>query len=132
MDNQINDIVTGTISGIKPYGIFIKFNDTFGFCHISNISKSYITNINSLFSIGQEVKAKIINIDNDKINLSMKEIESETTQIKSDIHQNHLKNNSNINTHDKKQSFNDMLNEFLKQSEDKLRSIDRRNNKHQR
>ena len=40
MSNQINDIVIGTISGIKPYGIFVKLNDTFGFCHISNVSKN--------------------------------------------------------------------------------------------
>lgn len=134
MSNQINDIVTGTISGIKPYGIFVKLNDTFGFCHISNVSKNFIKNLNDLFKIGQSVKVKIIEIDeNNKINLSMKEINQEPIIESPKTIQNHSKNESNINSfNNKKQSFDDMLNSFLKQSDDKLSSIDRRNKKHQK
>lgn len=129
MSNQINDIVIGTISGIKPYGIFVKLNDTFGFCHISNVSKNFIKNLNDLFKIGQSVKVKIIEIDeNNKINLSMKEINQEPIIESPKTIQNHSKNESNINSfNNKKQSFDDMLNSFLKQSDDKLSSIDRRN-----
>ena len=134
MSNQINDIVTGTISGIKPYGIFVKLNDTFGFCHISNVSKNFIKNLNDLFKIGKSVKVKIIEIDeNNKINLSMKEINQEPIIESPKTIQNHSKNESNINSfNNKKQSFDDMLNSFLKQSDDKLSSIDRRNKKHQK
>ena len=134
MSNQINDIITGTISGIKPYGIFVKLDDTFGFCHISNVSKNFIKNLNDLFKIGQSVKVKIIEIDeNNKINLSMKEINQEPTPVSPKTVQNHSKNDSNINSFsNKKQSFDDMLNSFLKQADDKLSSIDRRNKKHQK
>ena len=133
MSNQVNDIITGTISGIKPYGVFVKLNDTFGFCHISNVSKKFIKNLNDLFKVGQQVKVQIIKIDeNNKINLSMKEINQESISESSKTVQNHLKNKSNINSFDKKQSFDEMLNAFLKQSDDKLLSIDRRNKKHQK
>ena len=38
MNIQLGDIITGEISGIKPYGLFIKTNNQVTFCHISNIS----------------------------------------------------------------------------------------------
>ena len=62
----------------------------------------------------------------------MKEINQESISESSKTVQNHLKNKSNINSFDKKQSFDEMLNAFLKQSDDKLLSIDRRNKKHQK
>lgn len=134
MSNHIDDIITGTISGIKPYGLFVKLNNSFGFCHISNVSKKFIKDLNDLFKIGQLVKVKIIEIDeNNKINLSMKEINQESIIESPKTIQNHSKNESNINSfNNKKQSFDDMLNSFLKQSDDKLSSIDRRNKKHQK
>lgn len=123
MEYKVGDIMSGVISGIKPYGLFIKTNTNSMFCHISNISHSYV-DINK-FNIGDEVTAKIIEIDEDKnrINVSMKVLE------KLD---NKPKNKPKIETkvyHQEKsepKSFEDMLQDFLKNSDDKIDSINRR------
>ena len=129
---NVNDIITGTISGIKQYGMFIKFDDTFGFCHISNISKNFVSDISSIYKFGQTIKAKIIEIDeNNRINLSIKELETEVIQKPSKITSNEIKNKNNINNNKhKKQSFDDLVNDFLKVSNEKLTSINNRNKKH--
>lgn len=77
---KINDIVKGKVVNIKPYGIFVELQDgSVALCHISEISKKYIKNINKLFTIGQTVFAKIIEIDTKKdfINLTIKGITKE-------------------------------------------------------
>lgn len=129
---KIGEVIEGQISGIKPYGIFIKFNNVFGFCHISNLSKSFISDISATFKINQTVKAKIIQIDeNNRINLSIKDAESDIMQETSESIQNKSNINYKVNNHQpKKQSFEDMLNQFLKTSDDKLKSINNRAKKH--
>lgn len=143
MGHKIGDIITGTISGVKSYGIFIKFKDTFGFCHISNCSHKFIKNLNDLFPIGNEVVAKIIEIDTEynRINLSIKDCENIEIKCKPTIQkpkfekklefkksnqiENQLENNS-------KPSFDDMLKTYLKNSEERLNCIGKRNQKHQK
>ena len=134
MDNQIDDIITGIVSDIKSYGIFIKLNNTYGFCHISNVSKKFIKNLNDLFEIEQEVKVKIIGIDKDsnKINLSIKDAIIDDTLTSSKTYQYHSKSKININTNKNNQSFDKMLNDYLNQSNDKINNINKRIKKHQK
>jgi general stress protein 13 len=131
MNYKIGDIIQGTISGIKPYGVFIKFENNFAFCHISNCSHKFIKNLNDLFLINQEIKAKIIEINSEinKINVSIKDCEDNVP----------IKNISNIDTKSpvqftvkepSKPSFEDMMKSYLKISDEKLESIGKRNQKH--
>ena len=124
---ELNQIVTGKITGIKPYGLFIKTETDPVFCHISNISHSFV-NINS-FKLGEEVTAQIIEIDEEKnrINVSMKVLENldnkpkEVPKPKPTIeHKTHYQEKS------EPKSFEDMLQDFLKNSDDKIDSINRR------
>lgn len=146
MKHNVGDIVNGTISGIKTYGVFIKFEDTFGFCHISNCSYKFIKNLNELFSIGDEIKVKIINIDNEhnKINVSIKDCEIKEPQMskkqfvrKSNFEKSKLEckktNQQDINKRvEVKPTFDDMLKNYLKNSEERLDCIDKRNQKHRK
>jgi len=127
MNYQLGDIIEGQITGIKPYGLFIKFEDKYGFCHISNASKRFIKNLNDEFSLNQTVKAKIVQID-DKFNVSIKEVESDNISDKHRTIQNKSKRGSNINNN--KESFEDMLKHFLKNSDEKIDSINKRTKKH--
>lgn len=133
MEHNIGDIIKGTVSGIKQYGIFIKFEDTFGFCHISNCSHKFIKSLNDLFSMNQEVNAKIIEIDKEsnRINLSIKECENSVSpkaekskEIKQPIQLESKESN--------KLSFEDMLKSYLKTSDERLDSIGKRNQKHRK
>lgn len=119
---QIGDIVTGKITGIKPYGIFIKYENTTGFCHISNVSNKFIKNLNDLFTINQEITTKIIKIEDDnKINVSIKDYENNVNQIKQKNH---------VVKKESKPSFEDMLKNYIKSSDEKLGFISKRDKKH--
>ena len=75
MTYHIGDIVTGSITGIQPYGVFILLeHNQRGLIHISEVSHGYVNNLKYKFHIGQLVTAKIIDIDeyDHKISLSIR------------------------------------------------------------
>ncbi len=72
------DIIECMVSGIEEYGFFIKTKDGYsGLVHISEMSENYIRNIYDYVSLGERIRAKIIEIDkkNKKLKLSIKDIE---------------------------------------------------------
>lgn len=70
---QVGDVVNGTVSGVVEFGIFVKLEDKVeGLVHISEISWSLIENPKTIFKIGEKLKAKIIEIKDGKISLSIK------------------------------------------------------------
>ena len=70
---QIGDVVNGTVSGVVEFGIFVKLEDKVeGLVHISEISWSLIENPKTIFKIGEKIKAKVIEIKDGKISLSIK------------------------------------------------------------
>lgn len=74
-DFSIGQIITGTISGIQPYGIFVDIAEgQQGLIHISEIDNTYITDINEKFAVGDKVTVKIIDIDEytNKMSLSLR------------------------------------------------------------
>jgi general stress protein 13 len=76
----VGDIVEGKITGIKPFGAFVAIDDdNQGLVHISEVSHGYVKDINEYLSVGQEVKVKILTIDEDagKISLSIRKTEPE-------------------------------------------------------
>jgi small subunit ribosomal protein S1 len=82
---QIGDVVDGTISGVVEFGIFIKLEDKVeGLVHISEISWSLIENPKSIFKIGEKIKAKVIEIKDGKISLSIKALTSNPWATASD------------------------------------------------
>lgn len=74
---QPGDIIDGRVSSIAPFGVFVEFNGLEGLIHISRLSKSHIDDPNKHFKRGQDIQAKIleINKDKNKIALSRKELE---------------------------------------------------------
>ena len=57
------DVVEGRITGVQPYGIFIKLNDECnGLVHASELDKLESGNPNRFFKVGQPVKVKILRI----------------------------------------------------------------------
>nr|YP_009392985.1 ribosomal protein S1 [Caloglossa intermedia]ARW61547.1 ribosomal protein S1 [Caloglossa intermedia] len=60
---KIGEIVYGTISKIKDYGLFIKVYNITALLHISEIGFIYIKDISKIFNIGQLIKIKIIHVD---------------------------------------------------------------------
>ena|SRR5690554_4180877 len=61
-----NETINVVITGITKYGLFVKYNNYDGLVHISEISDRYVKNISELFSIGEEIDVKILEINEAK------------------------------------------------------------------
>jgi small subunit ribosomal protein S1 len=72
---KIGDVVEGTITGIVDFGAFVKFNNLEGLVHISELAYQLIEDPHDIVKIGEKVQAKIIEIDKDKISLSIKALQ---------------------------------------------------------
>ena len=69
---NINQIITGKVNAIKPYGIFVIIDDIYtGLIHISEINGKYINDINNYFNIGDEIKVRVIDVDEEKKQLKL-------------------------------------------------------------
>uniref|UniRef100_A0A0R0LAV7 Elongation factor Ts, mitochondrial n=1 Tax=Glycine max TaxID=3847 RepID=A0A0R0LAV7_SOYBN len=67
---------TGKVKSVQPFGAFVDIGAfTDGLVHISMLSDSYVKDVTSVVSVGQEVKVKLIevNTETQRISLSMRE-----------------------------------------------------------
>ena len=70
---HVGDVVKGTVARIKDFGAFISLEPGIdGLVHVSEISHNYIKSAADALKVGDEVEAKIINFEKDKITLSIK------------------------------------------------------------
>jgi len=78
-DLEVGKVVTGTVTDIKPYGVFLDLGGVKGLIHITEISHENIDTPQSVFNVNDQVKAMIIDLDAQKgrISLSTKQIERE-------------------------------------------------------
>lgn len=73
---KVGDITTATIVSITPFGAFARIIDGVdGLIHVSQISNERVEDVKSVLSVGQEVKVKITEVNEDKhrISISMKQ-----------------------------------------------------------
>ncbi len=70
------DIVNAKITNILGYGAFVVVGDYDGLVHISEFSDNYVKNINDFVKIGQELRLKVLEVDeeNHRVKLSYKQI----------------------------------------------------------
>jgi len=76
---KVGDVVTGEITGITDFGVFIKFGDKGleGLIHISELDWQLIEDPADIVKVGEKVKAKIISIVDDKVSLSLKALKKD-------------------------------------------------------
>lgn len=74
MEFGVGSIVEGKVTGITKFGAFVSLPEgKSGLVHISEIAYSYVNDVKDHLKEGQEVKVKVIGIDeNGRINLSIK------------------------------------------------------------
>ena len=76
MQLTVGQIVEGKITGITKFGAFVDMgNNRTGMVHISEVAHKRVGNIAEELTVGQEVSAKILEIDQERkrISLSIKE-----------------------------------------------------------
>lgn len=150
MSMEVGQIVEGKVTGITNFGAFINLGDNqSGLVHISEVSNGFVKDINDILSVGDDVKVKVLKVSSDgKINLSIRQASEEDTS-------NHAKNDSSDRQGrpsqakrpdyakrsqpmfqkpetkqfnggpNKSDDFDQMMSQFLKDSEDRLTSLKR-------
>ena len=83
---NIGDIIKVKVKKFMPFGVFVEIKKGIdGLVHISQISEQKINKPEEKLQIGEEVNAKVINIDseNRKIELSIRELEGTSSEYSS-------------------------------------------------
>lgn len=118
MPLEVGTIVEGVVTGITHFGAFVQLeNGETGLVHISEVANVYVKDINEHLQKKDKIKVKILSVDGKgKIALSIKQTSS-----------NGRSHNSRI----PRQSFEDKMNKFLKESDERLLDL-RRNTESKR
>ncbi len=112
MSIEVGETVEGKVTGITNFGAFVELptGDT-GLVHISEVANTYVKDISNYLKEDETVKVKVINIDDDgKIGLSIKQLEDPSDRI----------------DHAPKRSFEDKMDDFLKQSSERQQDLKNR------
>ena len=74
---EVGKIVTGKITSVASFGVFIDLGGIEGLIHISRLSQTHIEDPTKLFKKGDSLEAKVIEInkESNRIGLSRKELE---------------------------------------------------------
>jgi small subunit ribosomal protein S1 len=73
----VGQLVSGKVSGLRPFGAFVDFDGNTGLLHIGQISNRRVNNVEELFKVGDPVMAMIANLEEGRgrIALSTKHFE---------------------------------------------------------
>ncbi len=69
--------LTGVVTGIVDFGLFVRVNDVEGLVHISEVSWDRVTNLRELFKPGQNVDVMVTDVEGGRVSLSMKRLASD-------------------------------------------------------
>ena len=73
-----DEIIEGLVTGIENYGIFVGLDEYYsGLIHISEISDGYVRDINNFVNIGETIKVRVLDSDDDTfhVKLSIKNLD---------------------------------------------------------
>ena len=136
MELTVGQIVEGKITGITNFGVFVDIGEgKSGLVHISEVARSYVSDIKEFVKVGDQVKAKILTVGEDgKISLSMKRAqEPDKSQQRVKREKRPIaaqKPDSSFVWTPKKNeptSFEEMMNRFKQTSDEKFSDLKRKN-----
>ena len=139
MELTVGQIVKGKITGITNFGVFVDLGEgKSGLVHISEVARSYVSDLKEFVKVGEEVKAKVLTIGEDgKISLSMKRAqEPEKGEQRAPRERRERRSvaspkpdNSFVWTPKRNESasFEEMMNRFKKTSDEKFSDLKRKN-----
>jgi len=124
---EAGSIVEGKVTRITNFGAFVELeDDKVGLIHISEVADVYVNDVNDFLSVGDTVQVKVVNVDGNKIALSLKQAKPKPPQ---DDAQNFRQNRRPDFRRPQRQlsaSFEDKLSKFLKDSDERLTDLKRK------
>ena len=137
MELTVGQIVEGKITGITNFGVFADLGEgKSGMVHISEVARTYVSDIKEFVKVGDVLKMKVLNVGEDgKISLSIKRaLEPEKTSAPKERGERRTfqqpKIDGSYTWTPKKaepQSFEEMMNRFKQTSEEKFSDLKRKN-----
>lgn len=111
-------VIEGTVTGITNFGAFVELGKgKSGLVHISEISHDYVEKVSDYVEKGEKVKVKVLSVSDDgKISLSMRQAKPKSTQP-SEFDWGRTDQSQ------KNMSFEDKLNNFLRESGEKQEQL---------
>ena len=108
---EVGSIVEGRVTGITNFGAFVELADgKTGLVHISEVGDAYVKDINDYLKQNDRVKVKVININGNKIGLSIKQANTSS-------------NDNRVNRRVSRQDFEERLSRFLRDSEQRQQDL---------
>lgn len=72
---EVGDVLDGEVTGTVDFGVFVRVEDGLeGLVHISELDWGLVENPRTLYKNGDKVKVKVIEVKDDKISLSIKQL----------------------------------------------------------
>lgn len=70
---EVGSIMDGTVRKVQDYGVFVTLGETglSGLCHRSEVADRPISDLKAIFSEGDKVKVKVLNVDLEKRKVSL-------------------------------------------------------------
>ncbi len=107
MSFMVGQVVEGKITGITNFGAFVEISPgVTGLVHISEVADVYVKDIKDFVKINDLIKVKILSMQDGKIGLSIRQAQPKINR-------------------QSKQSFEDKLAKFLKDSEERQSELKR-------
>ncbi|SDC70853.1 S1 domain-containing RNA-binding protein [Shouchella lonarensis] len=134
MSIEAGSKLQGKVTGITHFGAFVELpGGSTGLVHISEVADHYVKDINELLKVGDEVTVKVVNVEKDgKVGLSIRKAvdrpEREETARPQRARSFQRSGNGSHRGGNKPRatiSFEDKMNRFLKDSEERLTTIKR-------
>ena len=122
MQLEVGKIVSGKVTGITNFGAFVQMEGgKTGLVHISEVALSFVKNISEFLKEGDEVKVKILSVDdNGKVSLSVKKALEEEQKKQAKVPAQVSFGGSSADM-----SFEEKMKQFMQDSEEKMSAIKR-------
>ncbi len=129
---EVGSKVEGKITGITHFGAFVLLpGGVTGLVHISEISNEYVKDIKDHLKVNDPVTVKVINVDPDgKIGLSIKQADDNwVPPNQGGGHSRAPRPHGHNRSFGGKQTFEDKMSRFMKDSEERLQALRRSESK---
>lgn len=118
MQLEIGSVIEGKVTGTAAFGAFVALpGGKSGLVHISEITNGYVKDVNDHLSVGQTVRVKIIGINGEKINLSIKKAEPQSAPQR---HSTAAPRTEVRPERDASAGFEDKLKKFMQDSDSRI------------
>ncbi len=72
---EVGNVLAGEVTGAVDFGVFVKIEDGLeGLVHISELDWGLVEDTRALYKVGDKVQVKVIEVKDDKISLSIKQL----------------------------------------------------------